>query len=236
MLLINKPNKKANKMKKTVLTALTVVIASAPLVAADRQAIRDEFQKQFREKYDVILRVGVDALGGKDDTKVDSAGVKTGVDRSMGFELLAGAEEKVENFEWGSRRMMSLYSYGNATYYNGAYEADINNAGIETTGASYVKLTQYFKPYVGLGLGLNINSYNDHGAYQKSDDYQLTVHAVGGVSGELFTGIGYYAEYKYRFAPSETLQITPKTGGGIIEIENEGVNGGVFMAGLSYQF
>ena len=224
-------------MKKTVLTAMTIVMASMPLVAADRQAIRDEFQKQFREKYDILLRVGVDALDGKDDTNKDAAGVKTGVDRSMGFELSAGAEEKVANFEWGSRRTMSFYSYGNATYYNGTYEADIKNVGIETTGASYFKLTQYFKPYIGVGLGLNINSYDDNGAYVTSDDYQLTVHGVGGVSGELFTGVGYYAEYKYRFAPSETRQVTPVNDPtNIIKIENEGVNGGVFMAGVSYQF
>jgi len=224
-------------MRKIILTAITIVVAGMPLVAAENSDIRDEFVKQFRENNDIILRVGVDALGGIDDTTGSMAtGDKKGLDRSMGFELAMGAEEKVENFEWGFRRIMSIYGYGSGTYYNGTYKADINNAGIETTAARYFKATQYFKPYIGVGLGLNINSYDDHGAYQKSDDYQFTVHAVGGVSGELFVGIGYYAEYKYRFAPSETLQITPKNGSGTIEIENEGVNGGVFMAGLSYQF
>ena len=154
----------------------------------------------------------------------------------MGFELSAGAEEKVANFEWGSRRVMSIYSYGNATYYNDTYKADIKNIGIETTGATYIKLTQYFKPYIGVGVGLNVNSYDDNGAYVTSSEYQLTVNAVGGVSGELFSGVGYYAEYKYRFAPSETRQVTPVGGSTTIEIENEGVNGGVFVAGLSYQF
>ena len=101
----------------------------------------------------------------------------------MGFELSMGAEEKVENFEWGFRRIVSIYGYG--TYYNGDYKADTSNVGVETTAARYVKLSQYFKPYVSLGL--NINSYDDHGSYQKSKDYQFTVHAVGGVSGELFT-------------------------------------------------
>ena len=225
-------------MKKTILIAMSIALTSTSLVAAEQADFREEFVKEFRDKNDIIFRGGVDALGGKDDTTSSKAsGDRKGLNRGMGFELSIGAEEKITNFEWGSRRLMTLYSFGAGTYYNGAYEADISNAGIETTAARYFKATQYFKPYVGLGLGLNVNSYNDNGAYQKSDDYQFTVHAVGGVSGELFVGIGYYAEYKYRFAPSETLQITPKNAvGGIIEIENEGVNGGVFMAGVSYQF
>jgi len=224
-------------MRNIVLTAVSIAMASMPLAAAENSDIRDEFVKQFREKNSILLRVGVDALGGQDDTSTNAAGDKKGLDRSMGFELSMGAEEKVENFEWGFRRIMSIYGYGDGTYHNGAYKADISNAGIETTAARYFKATQYFKPYVGVGLGLNINSYDDNGDYRTSDDYQFTVHAVGGVSGELFVGIGYYAEYKYRFAPTETLQITPTTGSTVpIEIKNEGVNGGVFMAGLSYQF
>ena len=226
-------------MRNIVLTALTITMASMPLLAAENNnrdnEVQSQFIKQFREKNSIVFRVGVDALGGKDDTSTNTAGDKKGLDRSMGFELSMGAEEKVENFEWGFRRIMSIYGYGDGTYYNGVYKADISNAGLETTAARYFKATQYFKPYLGVGLGLNINSYDDNGKYQTSNDYQFTVHAVGGVSGELFTGIGYYAEYKYRFAPSETLQITPK-GGSLIEIENKGVNGGVFMAGVSYQF
>ena len=224
-------------MKKTILVAMSVALTNTLLVAAETTDIRDQFVKEFREKNNIILRVGVDALGGQDDTTGSIAtNDKKGLDRSMGFELSMGAEQKVENFEWGFRRMMNIYAHGNGTYYNGTYKADTSNFGFETTAARYFKATQYFKPYVGIGLGLNINSYDDNGQYQKSDDYQLTVHAVGGVSGELFVGIGYYAEYKYRFAPSETLQITPKDGTAVIEIENEGVNGGVFMAGVSYQF
>jgi len=224
-------------MQKTILITLMVTMAGMPLLVAEQKDYRDEFRKQFREKNDILLRVGVDTLNGNDDTTGSTAmGDKKGLDRSMGFELAIGAEEKVENFEWGFRRMMTIYSYGDGTYYNGAYKADTSNVGVETTAARYFKATQYFKPYIGVGLGLNINSYDDHGAYQKSDNYQLSVHAVGGVSGELFVGIGYYAEYKYRFAPSETLQVIPKGTSSIIEIENEGVNGGVVMAGLSYQF
>jgi len=223
-------------MKNIALSVCIVMATGMPVLAADAEEIRSQFLEEFRAKNDIMWRVGVDALGGNDDTEVLTSGGKKGLDRNMGFELSVGAEEKVENFEWGSRRLMTIYSHGDASYYNGAYKADINNLGIETTVARYFKATQYFKPYVGLGLGLNINSYDDNGAYVTSDDYQFTVHAVGGVSGELFVGIGYYAEYKYRFAPSETLQITPKDETLSIEIENEGVNGGVFMAGVSYQF
>ena len=225
-------------MRKLVLTAMSIAMAGMPLAAAQNSDIRDEFVEQFREKNSILLRVGVDALGGQDNTTGSTAsGDRKGLDRSMGFELSMGAEEKVEDFEFGFRRIMTIYAHGNGTYYNGNYKADTSNFGVETTAARYFKATQYFKPYVGMGLGLNINSYNDHGEYLKSDEYQLSVHAVGGVSGELFVGIGYYVEYKYRFAPSETLQITPvSNSGNIIEIENEGVNGGVFMAGLSYQF
>ena len=225
-------------MRKIILVALTVVMSSIPLLAVEKKDYEEAFRKQFREKNDILLRVGVDALGGKDDTTGSTAtGDKKGLERSMGFELSIGAEEKVENFEWGFRRIMSIYSYGNGTYYNGSYSADTSNYGVETTAARYFKATQYFKPYVGVGMGLNINSYDDHGQYMTTDEYQLSVHAVGGVSGELFTGIGYYAEYKYRFAPSETRQVTSRDDvTNIIEVENEGVNGGVFMAGVSYQF
>ena len=230
-------------MRNIILTALTITMVSMPLIAAKNNPdddVKDQFIKQFREKNSILFRVGVDALGGKDDTSTNAVGDKKGLDRGMGFELSMGAEEKVENFEWGFRRIMTIYGYGCGTYYNETpaytYQADTSNVGLETTAARYFKATQYFKPYIGVGLGININSYDDHGAYQKSDDYQFTVHAVGGVSGELFTGIGYYAEYKYRFAPSETLQIKPVNSLTTIEIENEGVNGGVFMAGLSYQF
>ena len=223
-------------MKNIALIVCVVAATGMPVLAADADDIRSQFIEEFRANNDIMWRVGVDAFGGNDDTEVLASGGKKGLDRSMGFEMSVGAEEKVENFSWGSRRLMTIYSHGNASYYNGAYKADINNLGIETTAARYFKATQYFKPYVGVGLGLNINSYDDNGAYATSNDYQFTVHAVGGVSGELFTGIGYYAEYKYRFAPSETLQITPKDGISSIEIENTGVNGGVFMAGVSYQF
>jgi len=213
-------------------------MAGMPLLAAEKKDYEEALMKQFRDNNDVLLRAGVDVLGSNDDiTGSTATGDKKGLERSMVFEVAVGAEEKIENFEFGFRRTMTIYSYGDETYYNGAYKADISNYGVETTAARYFKATQYFKPYLGLGLGLNINSYDDHGAYKKSDNYQLTVHAVGGISGELFVGIGYYVEYKYRFAPSETLQVTPKNDNtNILEIENRGVNGGVAMAGLSYQF
>jgi len=222
-------------MKNIILVTSLIAVMGTSLMAESSDEYAEAFRKAFREKNDIILRVGVDALGGVDD--ISGSGLnKKGSEQDMGFEVAIGAEEKVEDFEWGSRRMMTLYSYGETTYYNRNYKAEIFNSGIETTAATYFKATQYFKPYVGVGIGLNINSYDDHGSYRTSDDYQFSVHAVGGVSGELFTGIGYYAEYKYRFAPTERLQVTPEGSSTALEIENKGVDGGVFMAGLSYQF
>ena len=215
-------------------------MAGLPLTAADDNDIREEFRKQFREKYDILLRVGVDALGGNDDTEKTATG-KKGADREMGFELAMGAEEKVENFEFGTRRTMALYNYGDTTYYNDTsvpYMADIHNFGIETTGATYFKATQYVKPYVGIGLGINVNRYNDHGASVTTEAFQPTVHLVGGVSGELFVGLGYYAEYKYRYSNTIKEKATVDNGTTLelVEIENKGVRGGQFMAGVSYQF
>ena len=222
-------------MKKIILATSLLSVISTSLLADKVESFEEAYRKAFLAKNDIVLRIGVDALGGEDD--VSGSGLsKLGSERDMGFEVAIGAEEKVADFEWGYRRMMTLYSYGETTYYNGSYKADILNSGIETTAATYFKATQYFKPYMGIGVGLNINSYDDHGQYRQSDDYQFSVHAVGGVSGVLFSGLGYYAEYKYRFAPSETLQVTPIGSSSVTEIKNDGVNGGVFMAGLSYQF
>lgn len=223
-------------MQKIILPIIAIVMTGLPLTAADND-IREEFHKQFREKYNILLRVGVDALGGEDDTETIGTG-KKGADREMGYELVMGVEKKVENFEFGTRRTMTLYNFGDTTYYNGTYLADIDNFGIETTGATYFKATQYVKPYVGIGLGINVNRYNDHGVSVTSESFQPTVHIVGGVSGELFVGIGYYAEYKYRYSNTIKEQATVDNGGTLelVEIENKGVTGGQFMAGVSYQF
>ena len=218
-------------MKKIVLAVLSVVVVSMPLVAAET----DSMAQQFLEKNDIMLRLGVDALGGKDDTK-GSGSTREGTKRQMGFELSLGAEEKVEDFELGARRLMTFYSHGSTSYYDGAYTAKMQNFGVETTGASYWKLTQYFKPYLGLGMGVNVNQYDDNNQYANSQDFQLTLHGVGGVSGELVSGLGYYAEYKYRLAPSQTIQATLQDGTTKAEVKNESVNGGVFMAGVSVQF
>ena len=226
-------------MKNMMLTiAIVSIVGSVSLLAADkdeqRKQFREEFRKQFREQNDILLRVGVDALGGNDDTEKIATG-KKGNDRSMGYELSMGAEEKVDDFEFGSRRMMTIYNHGDATYYNGTYMADIKNFGVEMTGAKYFKATQYVKPYIGAGLGLNINQYNDHGQSIDSESFQPTIHVVGGVSGELFVGIGYFAEYKYRYGANVT-KVVPLASGSTTKIENNGVVGGQVMAGVSYQF
>ena len=221
-------------MKKSILPIVAIMIAGLPLTAADND-IREEFRKQFKEKYDILLRVGVDALGANDDTTT-TAGIKKGLDKNVGYEFSVGAEEKVEDFSWGSRRLMTLYNYGNGTYYNAPYQAQTRNYGAETTMARYYKMTQYVKPYLGLGLGININDFDDNGLSKNSQNFQLTVNAVGGVSGELFVGIGYFVEYKYRFASNITEQLVLKDGTGSVEVENKGVSGGQVMAGVSYQF
>ncbi len=222
-------------MKNIVLPVCIVMAMGMPVLAADTDDIRSQFIEEFRAKHDIMWRVGVDALGGNDDTEALATGGKKGLDRGMGFEVSVGAEEKAENFSWGSRRLMTFYSHGSASYYNDTYKADISNIGVETTAASYYKMTQYVKPYIGIGLGININSYDDNGASVKSQHFQPTVHAVGGVSGELIAGLGYYAEYKYRFSNSVEQELTLKDGSHV-SAENTGVNGGVFMAGVSYQF
>jgi len=222
-------------MRKIVLTALSVVMVSFPLFAVEKGSDLDEFQKQFREKNDIMLRVGVNALGSENDT-TGSYPTQSGTKHQMGFELSLGAEEKVENLELGARRLMTFYSFGRTNYYDGAYSAKMTNFGMETTGATYWKLTQYVKPYLGLGIGLNVNQYDDNNQYANSQDFQLTLHGVGGISGELVSGLGYYAEYKYRLAPSQKIQATLQDGTTTAEVKNDSVNGGSFMAGVSVQF
>ena len=226
-------------MRKITLSLLTVAIAGLPLLAAEYEAsddYRDEFSKQFRAKNDIIMRLGVDALGRQNDTSmIAGTDLQVGTDRKTGYEVSIGAESKVKDtFGWGARRYMSFYDYGDSTYYNRGYRADISNYGVETNMATFYKISQYFKPYAGIGFGINLNRYNDHGTSVQSEKFQLTLNVAGGVSGELFAGIGYYAEYKYRYADNSTYVVASSTPQ--VTAENKGVSGGVMMAGLSYQF
>jgi len=223
-------------MQKITLSVLAAMVATLPLMAADQEVVQVVLVEKFRAENDIIFRVGVDALGSNDDTSTLSGGGKEGLDKKTGYELSLGAEEKVKNFEWGSRRLMTFYDYGRGTYYNDDYKAKTRNFGIETTMARYIKLTQYVKPYLGLGLGINVNDYDDGGRSKNAQEFQLTVNGVAGVSGELVVGIGYFVEYKYRLASNTTEQLVLKDSSGTVEVENKGVSGGQLMAGLSYQF
>jgi len=222
-------------MKKIVLAVLSAVVVSSPLVAAENKSTLNEFEKEFRENNDILIRLGGNALGNESDV-TGSGSTRKGTKHQMGFELSLGAEEKVENLELGTRRLMNFYSYGRTNYYDGDYSARMTNFGMETTGATYWKLTQYIKPYLGIGIGLNVNQFDDNNQYLSAQDFQLTLHGVGGISGELVAGLGYYAEYKYRLAPSQKIQATLQDGTTTAEIKNDSVNGGSFIAGISTQF
>lgn len=202
---------------KTYLAAATAAMVLTSAVMAAEPVKQHKGYEDFGKNFDRIVRIGVDVQGNQDDV---TAGV--GDKKKMGYEIAFGAERKVEDFRFGSRIMNTIYNYGDKTYYDGPNETLNRNYGLEMSLSRFYKATKYFKPYLGGGFGINQSKTTNNTTNAMQVSYAPTLHLMGGVSGEVIAGIGYYVEVKRRFA-DHTNKI-------------DGVDGTMTTAGVSYQF
>ncbi len=202
-------------MKTYIAAAAAAMVLASGVIAAEPVEQNKGFEN-MRKGFERIVRIGVDVQGNQDDV---TAGV--GDKKKMGYEIAFGAERKVEDFRFGTRIMHTIYNYGDKTYYTATNETRNSNYGLEMSMSRFYKATQYFKPYLGAGFGLNKSKISDDSGFQ-SETYAPTLHVKAGISGEVIVGIGYYVEVKRRFADN-TDNI-------------DGVNGTMTTAGISHQF
>ena len=224
-------------MKKLLLTTLTLTTLFSGVYADNKYNTQTNETSAIYNK-NFVIRLGGDVIGNSDNyDKATDIGTKN----NIGFEFTFGAEDLIEDFSWGSRQMFNMYYTGESTYYNQGYQAKIKNYGFTTSYNYYYKATQFFEPFFGAGAGLNLEIYNDlivtntKGSSKRSQTYNPTVHFQAGVSGVLFSAIGYYVVYKYTLATNST-QLIPLQGGGNVEVQNNGVAGGRTTAGLNFVF
>lgn len=204
-------------MKTVTLTTAAMMLTATLALGAER-AHHEGYMEEMSKRFDKVIRIGVDVRGNQDDV---SGGV--GDKKDMGYEIAFGVEKKVDDFRFGTRIMNTIYNYGDKTYYrqNGS-ETKNTNYGLEMSMSKFYKATQYFKPYLGAGFGINKSktTYSDSSAMDER--YAPTLHIMAGVSGEVIVGIGYYVQVKRRFADNTNLI--------------DGVDGTMTTAGVSYQF
>lgn len=203
-------------MKTIKIATAALMLTTTVAMAAEETAGKNRFEEMSKH-YDRIIRIGVDVQGNQDDVKAGS-----GDKKDMGYEIAFGAEKKVDDFRFGSRIMNTFYNYGDKTYYQGGNETLNTNYGFEMSMSRFYKATQYFKPYLGAGFGINKSKTTESNSNAMTESFAPTLHVMAGVSGEVIVGIGYYVEVKRRFA-DHTREI-------------DGVNGTMTTAGMSYQF
>ncbi len=228
-------------MKKVLLSVVAIATLVSSSMALDLVG----------ENEDLIIRIGADAEGDYDNLKLVPSTVDkyTGYEQKMAYEIAIGTEEKVADFKFGSRKMLSFYNDGNTVVHNGGLLTNVSNMGIEATYEVYYKVTKYFKPYVGAGFGINQQKIDlearggvlpDVTYDRDTTKYSPTAQIVVGFTGNIFAGMGYYVNAKYRFADKKTTSIPFKEGGGATVstkiVEVDGVSGDQIMIGLSYQF
>jgi opacity protein-like surface antigen len=245
-------------MKKILLLSVvtsTIIMAGGDIIPMEPIVTPTEVLSSSS----IVLRIGIDAEGSQNDARTilfDSLGNpcaagacgKLGIDRDTGWEISLGMEDNVADGKFGTRKMLTYYDFGDALIHNGNLVTQNDNIGIEATYEVYYSLNKYFKPYIGAGVGINKSSVNYEartggvfGAItldREKEEYTPTLHFVAGVSGELFSSFGYYANYKHRFADTSSTVI-PFIDNGIPEIKtvnNDGVDGNQFMIGINYTF
>ena len=227
-------------MKKIVLTTAAVIALSTSAMAFDLVGDNES----------IVIRGGVDAQGKDYNSFVGTyawpgnvtAG-RTGRDKDMGYEIAIEIEEDVKDFEFGTRKTLNLYNHGDAVMYDGKVSKKSTNYGLDFTYNIFYKVTKYFKPYVGAGVGINRRTFNGELAdAATSINYEPTLNAVIGASGDVVVGIGYYVEYKYRFADKvkdQLFAVDVTNGPGLPEFHRfdvEGVSGDQILVGLNYKF
>jgi len=215
-------------MKKTL--SVLLLLASTSLFAS-QLTVSTETTIKIEPK-DYIFRLGFDLQGSRNDVS-GSGSNKFGQKVGTAFELSLGSESSVHDFEFGVRSLGTLYYNGRGTFYSAnSYEADVSNLGVEGTVAVFYKATQYFQPYIGVGAGINIGNYDDHGKALSESKYNPTLHGLIGVNSQLIGPIGLYAQHKYTIS-DESKQNAVLSDGTVIRIENRGISGSKWIAGLS---
>jgi len=207
-------------MKPVTLATAALMLTTTLAMGAEHPHDKGYFE-EMAKRFDRVMRIGVDVRGNQDDV---TGGI--GDKKDMGYEIAFGVEKKVDDFRFGTRIMNTIYNYGDKTYYQVGSETLNTNYGLEMSMSKFYKMTQYFKPYLGAGFGINKSKTTDSISATKIEHYAPTLHIMAGISGELIVGIGYYVQVKRRFADNYSL-------GGI---EVDGVNGTMTTAGVSYQF
>jgi len=240
-------------MNKIIISAIAALAIGTSAMAFDL----------IGEDENVFIQFGGDTFGDTNDAediKWSSTGNpcgpgtcgKYGTDTDIGYEITIGLEKNVKDGEFGSRKIVTFYNHGDSQFHNGSYVSDISNMGLELSYEVFYKVNNYFKPSIGAGFGVNQREYttaataSNGTAYRDETNYEPTGHLSIGVTGEIYSGLGWYVNYKYRFADKSTTQIPTKHyEGGIsgalrpvkwIPFEQEGVNGDQLMLGLSYKF
>jgi len=240
-------------MKKILMVASVALALSTQLMAYDL----------INDNEDFVIRIGMDLEGSQNDARniiYDTEGNPTcgnglcgkiGMDKDQAYELGFALEKKVNDNEFGSRKLVTLYNYGDAKIHNGGLVTNNNNAGAEFTYEVFYKIKSYIKPYIGAGFGINRSTVD----YEERDgrildvsydrnriEYKPTLHVTLGLTGEIYKGFGYYATYKYRYADTSETTI-PFSGDreGVAgpyskTVKVDGVDGGQWILGLSYQF
>ncbi len=225
-----------------------VLLSVAVLATLSTSGMAQDF---VGENENIIIRIGADIEGNsKDLTLVPSTTNKyTGTEQDMAYEIGFGIEENIENYNFGTRKMLTFYNDGDAVIHNGGLLTNVSNLGLEATYEVFYKVNKFFKPYAGAGIGINQQKINldarggvmpDVTYDRDTTKYTPTVQAVIGVTGQFGAGFGYYVNAKYRFADEKTTSIPFKEGGGAAVstkiVEVDGVSGEQFMVGLSYKF
>lgn len=231
-------------MKKIMTSVLAAVALSTSAMAFDLVG----------EDESVIIRFGADAEGKDYNSQVGNINYpgsptagRTGVDRDAAYEFAIDIEKNVADGEWGTKKSFTLYDHGDAIRYDGKVSRETSNIGLDFTYSVYYKVNEHFKPYVGGGFGINQRKRTGELANSaESTNYEPTLNAVIGVSGEIYKNFGYYVEYKYRFADNvddELVFVDPGAGGLPIadpdnwhRVDADGVDGGQIMIGISYKF
>jgi len=227
-------------MKKIILGVAAVATLTSSVMALDL-VDKDE---------SVFVQVGLNTEGEVDhshmqmyDTNgnpMNNPNRLQGTSQEQAWEISIGLEEKVENGEFGSRKILTFYDAGEITRYDGTYKAYNQNYGLEGTYEVYYNLSKYFRPAIGAGIGINMLHHKDDG-WREIKEYSPTVHLSAGISGEIYAGIGYYANYKYRFANNSERTVPLDRSGGVlpldfVKVTLDGAEGGKALVGLSYNF
>jgi hypothetical protein len=228
-------------MKKIIMSTLIATTFVSSAMALDL----------IGENERVFIQAGLDVEGERDDSfqqlydtngnPMNNPGRLQGTSQKQAFEVSIGLEEQVSKSEFGSRKIITFYDAGKITRYDGTYKAYNKNLGLEGTYEIYYNFNKYIRPSVGAGVGINLLHHYDDG-WREINEYSPTLHVSAGISGEIYKNLGYYVNFKYRFANNSTRTVPIDRAPGLIQnlyfvrVKLDGAEGGKALVGLSYKF